>query len=54
MELFDKVFKLQVIFMKSACVAVFKKREQPKWVGFQMGTNPESILPSSIIGWYMP
>lgn len=24
--------------MKSACLAVFKKREQPNWVGFQ---NPE-------------
>jgi len=43
---FDKVFKLQVIFMKSACLAVFKKREQPNW----MGTNPEVFCHQVLLG----
>lgn len=54
---FDKVFKLQVIFMKSACWAVLNKRERCEaklgWF-FRIGINSKSILPlllSSIFGY---
>jgi len=47
---FDKVFKLQVIFMKSACWAVFNKRERYE---AKLGWFPdESIQKYSAIKYY--